>query len=299
MVTTYALVGAGAPSQPLTLQAFASAAERVDFQRAAALGIATLIVGMTLHPFQFAAIQLFEGYWGPSDVARRAMWTRARLHLARSRHYSAMAQLGLENALSAQESVASMRASDDIAANRIEETEELKAWVDHQEFATAANRYPLMDSRVMPTRLGNVLRRYEDLAGKPYGLDATTVVPHLLAVAGPSEVASVNDARGELDLAVRFVLSWLLVASISFLLVWPYGAWLLVPLAAYGMAWVSYRAAVHAASAYGSALLVLVDLNHEALLTRFERATGSRESIEERGRAVSKLAVREVIPPLP
>jgi hypothetical protein len=299
VMTAYALMGAGAPGRPPTWHAIASAADRVDFQRAVALGFATLIVGMTLHPFQYAATQFLEGYWGASDVARRAMWTRARLHMLRSRRYSAMALRCRRAALTAQDRVEALRKSDDIAANRLQETDELKAWLDHQEFTAAADRYPRDDSRVMPTRLGNTLRRHEDLAGEPYGLDAVSVVPHLLAVATPTEVATVNDARGELDLAVRFVLSWVLVAAISFLLVWPYGSWLLVPLAAYGMAWISYRAAVQAASAYGSALSVLVDLNYEKLMTRFHESSDLDESVVSQGLAFSRLAARQERPPIP
>jgi hypothetical protein len=34
---------------------------------------------------------------------------------------------------------------------------------------------------------------------------------------------------------------------------------------AYALAWLSYRAAVHAAEEYGQALVVLFDLNHRAL----------------------------------
>jgi hypothetical protein len=63
--------------------------------------------------------------------------------------------------------------------------------------------------------------------------------------------------------------SWLLVAAISFFLVWPYGVWLVVPLAAYGLAWGSYRGALHAAAEYGYAVWVLVDLNHQLVDDHF------------------------------
>lgn len=72
-------------------------------------------------------------------------------------------------------------------------------------------------------------------------------------------VARVEDTRAGLDLAVRFVVSWVLVASATFLLLWPYGSWVLISLLAYGMAWISYRGACHAAIEYGLAVWVLID----------------------------------------
>src|SRR4051794_619107 len=79
--TIYTLLAAGAPGRAPTLHAMALAADGIDLHRAIAIGFAVLVVGMTLHPFQYAAIQLLEGYWGPTRIAREAMWTRSRLHL--------------------------------------------------------------------------------------------------------------------------------------------------------------------------------------------------------------------------
>jgi len=98
-------------------------------------------------------------------------------------------------------------------------------------------------------------------------LEALDAVPRLMAVAPTEQVAHVNDARSDLDLAVRFVVAWLLVAVVTFVLLWPYGPWLLIPMAAYALAWISYRGAVHAANEYGLSLQVLVDVNHDLLIS--------------------------------
>ena len=53
---------------------------------------------------------------------------------------------------------------------------------------------------MMPTRLGNMLRRYEILAGAPYELDAPTVLPSLALVAPPGHLDYLNDQRSALHL---------------------------------------------------------------------------------------------------
>jgi hypothetical protein len=265
VTSTYALVAAGAPRSRPSWEKLGSGLAAVDLTRAGALGLAVVIVGMLMHPFQFATTQFLEGYWGPSPLARVAMFSRARIHADRRRRFLS----GLAGATLDAEAAATQRAEaqTDVGKFWSAEVRLLRASLEYTAFEAAADRYPEEVERLMPTRLGNILRRHEDLAGRAHGLEALGAVPRLMAVAPPDQVAHVNDARSELDLAIRFVLSWLLVGITTFLLLWPYGPWLLVPIAAYGLAWLSYRGAVHAATEYGLALYVLIDLNHELLAT--------------------------------
>jgi hypothetical protein len=173
-------------------------------------------------------------------MACTAMATRARLHLDRRRHYLLSAAVAAEEA---DEAARRTRVSTDLLDRQEAEAKEIGLRLAAEEAETAASRYPAEPDRVMPTRLGNTLRRYEDLAGRPYGLEALAVIPHLMDIAEAEQVAHVDDARTELDLAVRVVVSWLLVAATGFGLLWPYGSWLALPIAAYGLAWLSYRAA--------------------------------------------------------
>ena len=46
---------------------------------------------------------------------------------------------------------------------------------------------------MMPTRLGNVLRRHEDLAGAPYGLPGIEVVPAVSLVASPDRTGYMSE----------------------------------------------------------------------------------------------------------
>jgi hypothetical protein len=83
---------------------------------------------------------------------------------------------------------------------------------------TGANRTRLLEDsggEMMPTRLGNVLRRHELEAGAPYALEAVTVIPRLLPVASDSIRESVDGARTQLDLSVTYCLVWSLAALIA------------------------------------------------------------------------------------
>jgi hypothetical protein len=65
----------------------------------------------------------------------------------------------------------------------------------------------------------------------------------------------IDDARNELDVAVRFVWVWVTIALFSFGLLLPtHSTWLVVSLIAVLLAQLSYRGAVIAAGAYGTAL---------------------------------------------
>jgi hypothetical protein len=266
VLATVALTSAGAPGTEPTAHRLTLAVDRLTLQGSVCLALAIVVVGMTMHPFQRAATQVLEGYWGPSRIGRLMMFSRARIHADRRRRLSTRAE-------KARRSVDYLnRLAEGVSGrNQVRHLEllRLQAEIDFQELETASRRYPDQE-RVMPTRLGNTLRRYEDRLGSPfgYGTGGSAVIPHLLRIADSDHVAQVHDSRLDLDLAVRFSISWLLLAVVTFVLLWPYDFWLILPIIAYGLAWVSYRAACHAAEEYGSSLLVLFDLNHHLLAER-------------------------------
>jgi hypothetical protein len=102
---------------------------------------------------------------------------------------------------------------------------------------------------MMPTRLGNALRKYERQAGSQYGLDAVSVIQQVSFVAQPERLAYVGDQRQLLDLSVRM----------------RHGPWLLLALLPYGIAYLSYRGAVIVAHEYGAAVAAMIDLDRFAL----------------------------------
>jgi hypothetical protein len=176
--------------------------------------------------------------------------------------------------------------------------------------------YPRYPQHLMPTRLGNVLRRYEIDAGSEYGLSVLTFAGHLATVASPEEMRHVNDQRIALDFAVQCCITGLLGSAVAVVFLWwhgglcktsemgsaimsltcedanswscfqgvlhkPHGIWLLVALAPYFFRYFAYRGSIVVAHEYGRALGALVDLNRFELYQRL-RLVLPKTTYEER-----------------
>jgi hypothetical protein len=125
--------------------------------------------------------------------------------------------------------------------------------------------FPRGTDDIMPTRLGNMLRRYESQAGRQYGMDALEVVPHVLLIAPANHVDYVDDQRSQLDLSFRMTFISILASVTTLFFLWPYGFWVLVAVIPYVLAYLSYRGSVIAGGHYGSAFDTLINLNRFAL----------------------------------
>jgi hypothetical protein len=133
--------------------------------------------------------------------------------------------------------------------------------VDAESWDTAHNELPVELAHVMPTRLGNALRRSEMIVGAACALPVLRISTHIGMVANPAHTAYVSDQRTRLDLAVRTSVLSLAAAVLTGIVLWPYGVWLVWALVPYVVAWLTYRGAVVAARSYGAALAAWVDLN--------------------------------------
>lgn len=208
-----------------------------------------IALGIALHPLQFSIVQFFEGYWG---IRSRAQSVRLR----RIAHYQ-----GIFLDLDSKQ----VEASEKLSKIPLRNEEDLDPRRPHISLAEEASRllgnFPQVTEQVMPTRLGNVLRRYETQAGAQYGLDALQVVPHLMLTAPDHHVAYVNDQRSQLDLAVRMAFMSIIACATALLFLWPHGFWVLIAIIPYGTAYLSYRGAVVAAGHYGSAFDTLINLD--------------------------------------
>ncbi len=78
--------------------------------------------------------------------------------------------------------------------------------------------------------------------------------------------ASLEDLRDQLDLAVRFCTAFLAATMISVICLARHGWWLTVAAATLALAWLSYRGALTAATAYGQAVEAAFDLHRFDLL---------------------------------
>ena len=205
---------------------FADAIGHVSARDLAESGIASLLTAMALHPLQFALIQLFEGFWGSSALATRLALRNLMRHRRRAIR---LHDLALNQALEA-------RPDPDwpavpkppYAAQPDAGRDQVKSLLKSAEAWRQYNDYPHQLDRVMPTRLGNVLRRYEILAGSQYGLDTIASVPHLLQVADARDVAYVQNQRMQMELALRTSALALAASAVTLIFMWHHGPWLLL-----------------------------------------------------------------------
>jgi hypothetical protein len=261
----FLLVGSGAWSGQPDLEAAFRAFGELGVGGTAGLVLASLAVGVILHPVQYAFVQFLEGYWGVSRLARRMRYLRIKSHWDR-----------LDNLRTEAARIADQ--IDDIRRRWRRASEEdrprlERALIDlhavRQEIKRVTASAPPNDpGAVMPTRLGNVLRYYEWQVGKPYGIATVTAVPFLSRTAAPGDMDYVNDQRSQLDLAVRMSIVAFIATGLTVLFLARHGIWLLVALVPYIAAYSAYRGAVVIAGEYGRALGVLVTLNRFELYDR-------------------------------
>jgi hypothetical protein len=208
-------------------------------------------LGIIIHPIQFAVVQFLEGYWGAGPVA-------VAIRSQRVLHYQKLCQELERKRRSANAMLLKLEKGD------VKATAYSRARL-HTEFLEAIRvrdiAFPRRLDEIMPTRLGNALRRAEVQAGSQYEMNALQSVPRLLMIAPEKHVSYVNDQRTLLDLAVRMAFLSAVATGTAVLFLWPYGLWALVALFPYGITYVSYRGAVVAARHYGFALSLLIDLD--------------------------------------
>src|SRR4051794_5585193 len=80
VVWTFGLLTSGAWDGPPDLSAALDAFGSLRLPGVLGLVLAALVIGLLLHPLQFAATQLLEGYWGTRPWAVRLIAHRIRHH---------------------------------------------------------------------------------------------------------------------------------------------------------------------------------------------------------------------------
>jgi hypothetical protein len=233
----------------------------------------SIALGIAVHPIQFAMVQFFEGYWGTGRLAQRIRVSRIW------HHYNRFMFLNAGPGASARRDLRKAAK----AGKPFEGRERFDHLSISQESQRLSAKYPRDEDDVMPTRLGNVLRRHERLAGSEYGLDAITVFRHVALVAPPERLGYLNDQRQLLDLSVRMCATSILAVLIAVAALCRHGPWLLVALVPYAVAYLSYRGAVVVASAYGGAFSTIIDLDRFALYDQLHMPR-PKDIEDERGR---------------
>jgi hypothetical protein len=247
-----------------------------SFGNIALLVLVSVGIGVITHPVQFPLVQFLEGYWGVGKIAQR-------LRVSRIIHHQKQVKL-----LEFGKPGAAEKKFDSLTRTTDRDEIELRSVTEESERLRTA--YPYENGDIMPTRLGNVLRKYERRAGAPYNLDAIYAFPHIALVAAESRVAYLNDQRQALDLAVRMCGTSLLAVLVAIAFLWHDGPWLLVALVPYAIAYISYRGAIAVAHEYGAAMGAILDLDRFALYSSLRiRQPEDIEEEREMNKELTKL----------
>jgi hypothetical protein len=202
-----------------------------------------LLFAILLQPFQIALVRMLEGYWGMSAFAQTALEIGVELQRRRRKEL-------------------------DLRTNQPLGADAAVGDVARQQWAASRMRFYPRVVRLLPTRLGNTLRAAEDRAGGRYGLATVTVWPRLVPHISDQLAGAVADIRNQLDTAARMCVMFLLAAAISASLLARHGGrwFVIIPLGALGLAWLSYRATIRASEHHGGLLETAFDLHRFDLI---------------------------------
>lgn len=217
--------------------------------------IAVICLSVLLRAFQRAAVQLLEGYWATRWIPGRVVAGALERH-TRRRDINRL-RIGTTEIENADASLVGVMAHQRGAA---------KMRRKKTRATSVAGLYPTTTDAIMPTRLGNVLRRAETTAGERYGLDTVDTYPRLYPFLSEPVLASINEHLDALDTAATFVFVFGVDAALSSPLLARGDRWIAVPIVALLLAVLSYFAAVNAARRWALRTAIAYDLHRFDML---------------------------------
>lgn len=203
--------------------------------------VGVTVLSVLIYNFQYSITRLFEGYWPRLGIFRWLRNSRTELHHRRWEYLEIL------------------KDSVNNSTERIEIMEEQLIF------------YPprIHLKRLMPTRIGNILRASEIYAYDHYGIDSSIVWTRLRPLLPDQVVTPLENNM----IAIDFLLLMSVLATIFTLLWCPVLAiftnrWELFLLCSLGwpLSWMCYKSAVQSATAYSEQLKAIFDLYRHRLL---------------------------------
>jgi len=199
--------------------------------------LAVIASGFVIQRFDRAVLRFSEGYWHPV--------------LKHLRRWFLKRQQAQFDRLDAQwQSRVIQQEKSGLSAEEMEELASLEEQL---------RQFPSARDRLMPTRLGNLLRAAESRPYEKYGLDAIVCWARLWLLLPDEVKKELQAARADLNTAARL---WLW--GMLFLLWVVLGVWWVVPVGLL-VAWFAYGWMLEAATIYGDLLESAFDLHRMAL----------------------------------
>jgi hypothetical protein len=223
------------------------------------------VVSMLLRPLQISLVWMLEGYWDRTPVLKWIEPLALERHLRRRRAAEVTADQEIEFGTSRLlRSVIEDRRHTRRQRTRQRDAElRMDRYPEDREQEGDAN-----EIRLMPTMLGNALRKGEDDAGDRYGLDFPTIAPRLyphLSGKISTEIARNFDA---MESGASLTIVFLLAATSSVPLLWRGDAWFLTVPIALLLALLAYLGTLRTAREHGLLLASAVDLHRFDMLAK-------------------------------
>jgi hypothetical protein len=217
--------------------AFVSLSRRGDvLQRGAVILAASVVLGLLLAAVQTPIYRLLEGYvgWRPRSAgstlrtALRSPWAalldwswrrqlRRKQVLSRRLDLAELGPLAREGPLREELQVRYEAARADPRLDRYVASDAKRGAAQKALLRGQVRRYPVSDEQVVPTRLGNSIRRFEEYGYNRYRLDSQTLWYELTGVAPKQAVTDVERARVSVDFMVSLLTGHVLVATAALL----------------------------------------------------------------------------------
>lgn len=257
-----ALAWSGSLTGPIDVGQALRHVETVGAGETALIVFSTVLISLVFQPLQLELVRLLEGYWDWGWLERSIGDRR------REKYQSHWEQL-----------------TKDTQVDHYPPSEEEMARVSAAQWRQR-QLYP-EPARILPTRLGNVLRAAEDRAGQRYGLETVIVWPRLYPLIPMGLSRILAEERNQLDVSARLCAVLLLTSTVylAVILFEPFGwpgrwLWLWVPMTTFTLAWFSYRGAISAATAYGVSIETAFDHHRFDLLAALHRPLPSTHQQE-------------------
>ncbi len=248
----------------------------------AVITFAILVVTGILYNLNSVIIRFFEGYPWRATLAGRIMTTRQQRRFHALQHRAT----ALEALVEAREQMPGFRQEEDIQA-----TLRAEAGRSLRELRLS---FPFDASYVLPTRLGNIIRKSESYAYREYGMEPISLWPRLLGVVDAAYLAKLESARVSLTfllnsalLSMILALGLLMNAFVRQPSTW---SWVFLFLGFFICSLLLYRASLSSAAAWGNLVEGAFDLYRWDLLKKlgYSRVPQTRQSEVALWREISR-----------
>jgi hypothetical protein len=219
-----------------------------------------LVVTVILRPFQISFVQVLEGYWKNQFGIVVAEAAAVERHIRRR-------SLGAARLLE----IPQIQVGSSLGAVARQSRQEADIRRRLERATDVLEQYPDDNDLIMPTLLGNVLRRAEKSAGERYGLDTVITYPRIYPYLSPRLHQETTTQLNLIDTASTLTVVFGLLAILASPIVARVDWWSALPFVFLMTSALSYRGARIAAGRYGVLLASAFDLHRFEMLAAMHR----------------------------